>query len=30
MFRIETTGVNLDTIGREPEAQQPETKKVAA
>jgi nitrate/nitrite transporter NarK len=30
MYRIETTGVNLDRIGREPETQIPETKKAAA
>jgi hypothetical protein len=30
MYRIETTGVNLDRIGREPEAQTPESKKAAA
>jgi MFS transporter, putative metabolite transport protein len=30
VYRIETTGVNLDTIGREPEEQKPEARKVAA
>ena len=30
VYRIETTGVNLDRIGREPETQTPETKKAAA
>ena len=30
MYRIETTGVNLDSIGREPAAQTPEAEKVAA
>jgi MFS transporter, putative metabolite transport protein len=30
MYRIETTGVNLDRIGREPAAQMPEAEKVAA
>ncbi len=30
MYRIETTGVNLDEVGREPEAQPSATKKVAA
>jgi MFS transporter, putative metabolite transport protein len=30
MYRIETTGVNLDEIGREPEPRIPETKRVAA
>ena len=30
MYRIETTGVNLDRIGREPAAQTPEAEKVAA
>jgi hypothetical protein len=30
MYRIETTGVNLDRIGREPKAPIPATEKVAA